>query len=710
MAKFANYTGNVELIDGLIPANNQDFPLVDSHFITVQYGERLDEALRPYQLTISSPNESFDEAISNFLKYGTSIYTYDYSEELEKNVNCPFVGYHAGEDGSMSSMYFMNPYKQQLIQIDWMPDDPKLGSIKTVHSLGEGNEGAGAFSLNRNSTILELATIIAENYSASVDRGIVFIDNDSETCRAVSQGIGNIFFLKGSTNEIIHFSYTNTSDPEELLGDGTRIKLGDGVSVDDAIADHNTNTSAHADIREQINQLSSEKVNTSQLTTAVENALAEAKASGEFDGADGVGIESITHDDTAVDSNGRTVNTYDILMTNGKIFSFGVTDGKDGNDGADGAKGADGADGANGADGVTPYLRINSSTNYWEVSYNDGSSWTSLGVKATGNDGADGAKGADGADGANGADGADGVTPKLKIVDEDELYVSYDEGITWEHLGTLPKGADGADGTNGTDGTDGTDGVGIESIVKTATNGLVDTYTITLTNGSTSTFTVKNGKDGEDGVSIEANHIVKQYPVDEVFNIDVNKRYKIAKTIKNNAAWGFNIHVKYESSDELIKQQTYNITFGACLKYDEYLTFRFLEVTGVLVSDITDTQKEYEVKVIAEVNGEIKTYSAGTVTSLNTLTFSTVSVTLNNATECYLINETATGIDGVSIQSIEKTSTNGLVDTYTINLTDGSKSTFTVTNGKDYVLTDEDKAEIVSAVLANFTDVSEVAL
>ncbi len=39
----------------------------------------------------------------------------------------------------------------------------------------------------------------------------------------------------------------------------------------------------------------------------------------------------------------------------------------------------------------------------------------------------------------------------------------------------------------------------IKSIKKTATNGLVDTYTITYTDGSTFTYEVTNGKDGEDG-------------------------------------------------------------------------------------------------------------------------------------------------------------------------------------------------------------------
>lgn len=41
------------------------------------------------------------------------------------------------------------------------------------------------------------------------------------------------------------------------------------------------------------------------------------------------------------------------------------------------------------------------------------------------------------------------------------------------------------------------------------------------------------------------------------------------------------------------------------------------------------------------------------------------------------------GTDGKSIQSITKTSTAGLVDTYTITYSDGSTDTFDVTNGAD---------------------------
>lgn len=77
--------------------------------------------------------------------------------------------------------------------------------------------------------------------------------------------------------------------------------------------------------------------------------------------------------------------------------------------------------------------------------------------------------------GANGVDGKDGVSGK--------------------------DGKNGADGKNGKDGVNGSDGVGIVDISKTSTEGLVDTYTITLSDGSTQEFTVTNGRDGENGSS-----------------------------------------------------------------------------------------------------------------------------------------------------------------------------------------------------------------
>lgn len=98
-------------------------------------------------------------------------------------------------------------------------------------------------------------------------------------------------------------------------------------------------------------------------------------------------------------------------------------------------------------------------------------------------------------DGTNGTDGDDGVgisSITYKEEDQDGNYVytvlltnsnSYDI--------TCPKGPQGSTGQTGATGN------GIVSIEKTSTVGLVDTYTITYTNGTTSTFTVTNGQNGE---------------------------------------------------------------------------------------------------------------------------------------------------------------------------------------------------------------------
>lgn len=74
---------------------------------------------------------------------------------------------------------------------------------------------------------------------------------------------------------------------------------------------------------------------------------------------------------------------------------------------------------------------------------------------------------------------------------KDSFYINTNTMELWKCIGTdawqsqgILKGADGADGN------------GIVSIAKTATVGLVDTYTITYDDGNTETYTVTNGQNG----------------------------------------------------------------------------------------------------------------------------------------------------------------------------------------------------------------------
>lgn len=99
------------------------------------------------------------------------------------------------------------------------------------------------------------------------------------------------------------------------------------------------------------------------------------------------------------------------------------------------------------SDGKTPQLRINTD-NTWEVSYDEGQTWISLDVKATGEDGIDGKDGKDGVDGKNGVDGKDGKDG-----------VNGKDGVDGKDGAPGKDGADGKDGINGTNGINGTDGI-----------------------------------------------------------------------------------------------------------------------------------------------------------------------------------------------------------------------------------------------------------
>lgn len=77
---------------------------------------------------------------------------------------------------------------------------------------------------------------------------------------------------------------------------------------------------------------------------------------------------------------------------------------------------------------------------------------------------------------------------------DDSLYLNTDTFELWKCTGVNTWASQGI-----LKGEAGDDGNGIVSITKTATSGLVDTYTITYTNGTTSTFTVTNGENGANG-------------------------------------------------------------------------------------------------------------------------------------------------------------------------------------------------------------------
>jgi hypothetical protein len=103
------------------------------------------------------------------------------------------------------------------------------------------------------------------------------------------------------------------------------------------------------------------------LQTAVDNALADAKESGMFDGKVGQNGTSVTVRGVSESSEDGGENI--VTFSDGKQLT--VKNGRRGLQGPEGPAGA------------APRLRVNSETDEWECSYNGGTTWESLGVKAT---------------------------------------------------------------------------------------------------------------------------------------------------------------------------------------------------------------------------------------------------------------------------------------------------------------------------------------
>ena len=151
-----------------------------------------------------------------------------------------------------------------------------------------------------------------------------------------------------------------------------------------------------------------------------------------------------------------SVNTvYDGLDETGYLLSFNdgrtitVHHGKNGRDGRDAE-----STGTGGSTVTVPAIGARQHTNgqwYWTLDGewlkdDKGNMVCASGQK--GEDGQPGTPGADGEDGQPGAAGRDGITPELKI-ESDYWYVSYDNGTNWKKLGKAT-GEPGAAGESGT--------------------------------------------------------------------------------------------------------------------------------------------------------------------------------------------------------------------------------------------------------------------
>ena len=135
-------------------------------------------------------------------------------------------------------------------------------------------------------------------------------------------------------------------------------------------------------------------------------------------------------------------------------------------------------------------------------------------------------------------------------------------------------------GTKGNTGEQGETGNGIVSILKTGTSGLVDTYTITYTNGGKETFTITNGEKGDKGD-----------PFDATLNIVIPDGTSINSLGQSTDAFGrstFRYSCRFTPSQEVLDALvagTVRIAFTPYPDRVDSYTY-LLSITAVLDTDV----------------------------------------------------------------------------------------------------------------------------
>ena len=254
-----------------------------------------------------------------------------------------------------------------------------------------------------------------------------------------------------------------------------------------------------------------EYIASNDLTGAVNDALAQAKASGEFDGSDGkdgengVSIVAVSQTTTSFTDGGANIVT--VTLGDGNSSQFTVRNGSKGSKGADGVSAThswsgttltvtsasgtssanlkgdkgDKGDSVKGDDGVSPTVAVSKSGKVTTISITDKSGTKTATIN-------------DGVDGSSGSNGKDGTSVTVKSVSESSAdggnnVVTFSDGKTV----TIKNGSKGSAGSNGSNGTS----VTVSNVSTSSADG--GSNVVTFSDGKT--LTVKNGSKGSTGAT-----------------------------------------------------------------------------------------------------------------------------------------------------------------------------------------------------------------
>ena len=444
-------------------------------------------------------------------------------------------------------------------------------------------------------------------------------------------------------------------------------------------------------------------------------------------GQAGAGIHVVSCVKTG--SNGL-VDTYTITFDNGDTATFEVVNGSFGSGGSGGSSGSQGASGSS---GNIPVIEIGAN-GHW---YIDG---VDTGVPAQGPQGQTGADGngisniiilsstatettyriiftngtpfdftvANGVKGENGADGTcmrTGETdPASDLGKNGDSYINT---ITWDYFvkedgiwvfkGNIKggTGATGATGAQGATGATGQNGVSVVSITRTDGNGApgtTDTYTITYSNGTTSSFTVTNGANGQNGRDGNMVFVGIGAPTSATGGANGDSYIDTSTWdyyVKENGVWV--LQGNFRGADGATGatgaagQNGQNGQDGRGIASITKTGPGADGLTYTYTITYTDGSEPYVFSVTNGKNGT--SVLTGTVNPTDQGVDGDSYI--NTTTWDYFVKENGSwvkkgNIKGVSVVSITRTDGNGApgtTDTYTITYSNGTTSTFTVTNG-----------------------------
>lgn len=233
------------------------------------------------------------------------------------------------------------------------------------------------------------------------------------------------------------------------------------------------------------------------------------------------------------------------------------------------------------------------------------------------------------------------------------------------------QGEQGAKGDKGDKGDQGPQGRGIVSVAKTSEANGVKTYTITMTDGATFTFTIADGKNGTDGIDGTDGEDGK----DGTNGISVTHSWDETRTVLTltSASGTDSVNLKGAKGDKGDKGDSFKVskTYSSVAQMNASFSSDGVPINGFVLINTGNVEDEDNSKLFVKLESG---YSY--LTDLSGAQGIKGEDGKDGA-------DGKNGDQGVGVANIAKTSTNGLVDTYTVTLTDGKTNTFTVTNGKN---------------------------